>query len=82
MTQLPEAALARELEICYVNIAVITDYDVGVEGEIEPVTHAQVVERFTAGLETLREAIRLLIPRAAATPRDCGCARALADAEG
>ena len=31
MTQLPEALLARELEICYINIAVVTDYDVGVE---------------------------------------------------
>ncbi len=32
MTQYPEAALARELGICYVSIALITDYDVGVEG--------------------------------------------------
>ena len=32
MTQYPEVALARELEMCYVNIALITDYDVGLEG--------------------------------------------------
>ena len=32
-------ALSRELEMCYVNISVVTDYDVGVEGEIAPVTH-------------------------------------------
>ena len=32
MTQYPEAYLARELGICYVSIALITDYDVGVEG--------------------------------------------------
>ena len=30
MTQYPEASLARELEICYANISLITDYDVGV----------------------------------------------------
>src|SRR5918911_5194623 len=33
MTQYPEVVLARELEMCYVNLALITDYDVGLEGE-------------------------------------------------
>src|ERR671933_655274 len=31
MTQYPEVALARELEMCYTNLSLITDYDVGVE---------------------------------------------------
>src|SRR3712207_9035217 len=44
MTQYPEAYLARELEICYVNISLITDYDVGVAGEDEPVSHETVLE--------------------------------------
>ncbi len=82
MTQLPEAALARELEICYVNIAVVTDYDAGVEGEIEPVTHHQVLERFHASLDTLKAAIERLVEPAAHTPRRCPCARALAEAAG
>ena len=40
MTQYPECYLARELEICYVNISLITDYDAGLEGypEIKPVS--------------------------------------------
>ena len=50
MTQAPEAQLIRELELCYVNISVITDYDTGVEGEIEPVSHATVLETFNATL--------------------------------
>lgn len=74
MTQAPEAQLIRELEICYVNIAVVTDYDTGVEGEIEPVTHAAVLERFNATLGTLRQALAGLIPEAAKTPRQCQCA--------
>lgn len=82
MTQLPEAALAREVEICYVNIAVITDYDVGVEGETEPVTHARVIKRFNETLITLRAAIRTLIPKAQQTPRQCECASALSEAGG
>jgi 5'-methylthioadenosine phosphorylase len=82
MTQAPEAVLARELEMCFVNISVVTDYDVGVEGEIEPVSHAQVIERFQANLGTLREVIRRLIPAAATTSRTCPCASARRDAVG
>ena len=80
MTQAPEAQLIRELELCYVNIAVVTDYDTGVEGEIEPVTHAAVLERFNATLGTLRQALALLIPKAAETPRQCQCATGMAAA--
>ena len=31
MTQYPEVALARELQMCYVNVSLITDYDAGLE---------------------------------------------------
>jgi 5'-methylthioadenosine phosphorylase len=82
MTQYPEAFLARELEICYATICVVTDYDVGVEGEIPPVSHAEVLENFAAGIGTLRAALRILIPRAAATPRRCVCASAASGASG
>lgn len=74
MTQAPEAQLSRELEMCYVNIAVITDYDVGVKGEVPPVTHAEVLRQFEASLSTLRDSLLRLIPEAARTPRTCECA--------
>ena len=35
MTQYPEAILARELEMCYVNISLVTDYDVRARGRPE-----------------------------------------------
>ncbi len=82
MTQIPEAPLARELEMCFVGLAVITDYDVGVEGDVAPVTHAAVIERFEKTLDTLKEAVRQLIPAAAQTARACECATALAGATG
>jgi len=82
MTQAPEAALARELEICFVNIAVLTDYDVGFAGEMPPVSHSEVIERFQASLSTLKSTLKSLIPRAAATPRSCVCAKALDAAAG
>ena len=76
MTQYPEALLARELEICYVNVSLITDYDVGVEGETEAVSHEAVVEVFNSNLEALRKLLFALVPRIPEA-RDCICSRAL-----
>jgi 5'-methylthioadenosine phosphorylase len=80
MTQAPEAQLIRELELCYVNIAVVTDYDAGVVGEVEAVTHAAVLEKFNATLGTLRDSLARLIPEAAKTARNCQCATGMAAA--
>jgi 5'-methylthioadenosine phosphorylase len=79
MTQHPEAILARELEMCYANVSLVTDYDVGVLGEMEPVTHEEVIRVFTENNARLRE---LLFRMVAAMPeeRDCPCATALANA--
>ena len=62
MTQYPEAVLARELELCYANISLITDYDVGVEG-VPPVTHEEVVRVFTENNEKLRDLLFAVDPR-------------------
>ncbi|MBI4276823.1 MAG: S-methyl-5'-thioadenosine phosphorylase [Armatimonadetes bacterium] len=78
MTQFPECVLARELEICYTNISLITDYDVGVEGDpsVEPVTHDEVIRQFQANIGRLRELILTMIP-AILSERTCLCATAL-----
>ena len=68
MTQAPEAQLCAELGMGYVNVSVITDYDVGVAGAIEPVTHEEVLRQFAASLDTLREAIWAMVPKMAALP--------------
>ncbi|HWO70447.1 MAG TPA: S-methyl-5'-thioadenosine phosphorylase [Actinomycetota bacterium] len=75
MTQYPEAVLARELELCYANISLVTDYDVGVPG-IPPVTHEEVIRVFNENNARLRD---LLFAAIAALPaeRDCPCATAL-----
>ncbi len=81
MTQYPECALARELELCYVNISLITDYDVGVEGDsaVTPVTADEVVQRFRENLSQLRELIARII-RGIPAERNCLCASALREA--
>ena len=76
MTQYPEAYLARELEICYVNVSLITDYDVGVEGETEPVSHEEVVRVFNANNDRLRELLFAVVPKIPSS-RSCLCSTAL-----
>jgi 5'-methylthioadenosine phosphorylase len=78
MTAYPEGCLARELELCYANISMVTDYDVGVEGE-EPVSHEGVVRVFNENNEKLRELLFAAIPKIGPQPQDV-CATALAGA--
>jgi 5'-methylthioadenosine phosphorylase len=65
MTQYPEAALAREAGIAYGAIALITDYDTGLEGEpgIEPVTQEQVFGFFEDNVHRVRDVLFAAIPR-------------------
>jgi 5'-methylthioadenosine phosphorylase len=75
MTGYPEAVLARELEICYANVSLITDFDVGVE-DAPPVSHEDVIRVFAQNNERLRELLFTMIPELPAE-RDCVCATAL-----
>lgn len=76
MTQYPEAYLARELEICYCNISIITDHDAGVEGLDEPVTNDEVVRMFAASNQKVKDLLFAMIP-ALPAERPCVCATAL-----
>jgi 5'-methylthioadenosine phosphorylase len=75
MTAYPEGYLARELELCYANISMVTDHDVGVEGT-EPVSHAEVVRVFGENNEKLRELLFAAIPKIGPQPEDV-CSTAL-----
>ena len=83
MTQYPEAILARELEMCYANISLITDNDTGLEGEpnIEPVSHQAVMEIFQQNIHKLRELLFAMIAKLPEA-QDCSCAVALKTARG
>ena len=76
MTAYPEGYLARELELCYANISMVTDHDVGVEGA-PPVSHEQVVTVFNENNERLRELLFAVIPRIPPQPEEHLCATAL-----
>jgi 5'-methylthioadenosine phosphorylase len=75
MTAYPECHLARELELCYATVAMVTDYDAGAEGH-EPVSASEVVRVFEENNERLRELLFAVIPRIGSQPDDV-CAGAL-----
>jgi 5'-methylthioadenosine phosphorylase len=80
MTQYPECYLARELEICFVNISLITDYDVGLPGT-EPVSHHAVMEVFKKNNDRVKDAIGKIVA-AIDTGADCSCHHALDGSRG
>ena len=75
MTGSPEAALARELALCYTTIALVTDTDAGVE-EGDGVTHAEVFRAFAENVGRLRDLLMRTIEELPAE-RDCPCPHAL-----
>ncbi len=77
MTAIPEAKLAREAEICYVTVALVTDYDVWKEDE--EVSLEKVLANLKANSENAKRFIKGILPRLAKTST-CDCGKALASA--
>lgn len=75
MTALPEAKLAREAGICYVTVALVTDYDVWKEGE--EVTTGAVVENLRANVSNSKKFVEFVLPRLAARGPGCPCSEAV-----
>ncbi len=81
MTQYPECWLARELELCYANISLVTDYDVGLEGipHVAPVSAEVAFGVFRDNLDRLRALLHRALPRIGPQPEDA-CSTALSSA--
>lgn len=77
MTQYPEVHLARELEMCCLNISLITDYDSGLVGDVEPVSHEQVVKVFGDNLSKLQSMLVKLLTLLPDKRQSCDCKTAL-----
>ncbi|MFD4992324.1 S-methyl-5'-thioadenosine phosphorylase [Cellulosimicrobium cellulans] len=69
MTGMPEAAIARELALCYTTLALVTDADAGVDGG-SSVTHAAVLEAFARNVVALTGVLHDVV---AALPHDDAC---------
>jgi 5'-methylthioadenosine phosphorylase len=78
MTNMPEAKLAREAEICYATVAMVTDYDCWHPGHAA-VTVEMIVRVLFANAEKAKALVRRVVPSLAADAAPCrqGCHRAL-----
>jgi len=80
MTGMPEAAIARELAMCFTTIALVTDLDAGVDAG-EAVTHEEVFKVFARSLDGLKAVLRSAIGAMPAQVDDvsatCACRRSL-----
>ncbi len=77
MTQYPEVHLARELQMCTLNISLITDYDAGLIDNIEPVSHEKVMEIFSQNLSNLRILLEKIIKQIPNERSKCTCSTTL-----
>ena len=78
MTNLQEAKLAREAEICYVTVAMVTDFDCW-HPDYDAVTVEQVVANLLSNSENATKVLFAALSRIPAE-RACRCGSALADA--
>src|SRR5205085_3337291 len=78
MTNMPEAKLAREAEICYATVAMVTDYDCWHPGHDE-VTVEMILSVLNANADKARALVKAVVPLLAKQPGPCrqGCAHAL-----
>lgn len=59
MTMVPESVLAREAEICYCNIAMVTDYDCWKDHNV---SHAEVLKTMAANLDKVKQLLMHVVP--------------------
>ncbi|MGB8954881.1 MAG: S-methyl-5'-thioadenosine phosphorylase [Tumebacillaceae bacterium] len=76
MTSVPEVILAKEAEMCYATVAMITNYCAGISKH--PLTHQEVVDAMKANVQKIRELFFRAI-EAGTGERTCACPHALAE---
>lgn len=80
MTNMAEARLAREAEICYATIAMATDYDSWIEGEIEEMVNVEMIlANLQKNVSRVKKILRQAILNVPAV-QECACSRALENA--
>lgn len=78
MTNMAEAKLSREAEICYCSLCAVTDYDCWYESE-EPVSLEMVIANLNKNIRSAKTILKNLIP-SLSSARGCSCVTALKDA--
>jgi len=72
MTQYPEVHLVKELNMCPLNISLITDYDAGLVADCEPVSHEAVMKVFEENIVKLQKLLFSIIENID-NEQNCNC---------
>jgi 5'-methylthioadenosine phosphorylase len=72
MTNMPEAKLAREAEICYASVAMVTDFDCW-HPDHDDVTVDAIIKVLLANADKARSMVKAVAPRVRADARACAC---------
>lgn len=76
MTSVPEVILAKEAELCYATVAIVTNYCTGISDTV--LTHREVMDEMKANIEKVRKLFFKVI-EAGTGERTCQCPHALAE---
>ncbi|MBI5060751.1 MAG: MTAP family purine nucleoside phosphorylase, partial [Candidatus Aenigmarchaeota archaeon] len=81
MTQYPEVMLARELEMCYASVCIVTDYDTGMQdSDVMPVTVESFLKVFQQNVDKIKKLMIDITPKIP-EERKCICKNALENAK-
>lgn len=73
MSQFPEVHLIKEMDMCPVTIALVTDYDAGLVGDVPPVTHQEVMKVFKSNVDNLKKVLYSMIEVIPSERAECDC---------
>ena len=76
MTQYPEVILARELELCYVTLSLVTDYDAGLVADVAAVQAHDVLAVLQQNTAQVKAVLKTMLAQMP-TDRACPCAESL-----
>lgn len=82
MTAYPENYLVKEMDMCPLNISLITDYDAGLVGDVPPVSHHEVINVFNSNIDKLKQLLFTMIEKLPVERDNCNCANTLASSRG
>ena len=80
MTAFPDNYLVREMDMCPLNISLITDHDCGLVGDVPPVSHHEVCRVFEENLDRVKKLLFTVIENIPAE-RHCACKTTSTDSQ-
>jgi 5'-methylthioadenosine phosphorylase len=75
MTNVPEVVLAREAEMCYATVSLVTNFAAGIAAQ--PLTHGEVLENMALSGQNIRKLIMAAIAIIPTSVGQCNCSNAL-----